>query len=1674
MLLRPTHPFPLRSFLPPSPKRHPSLLLLLSTSKRHPSLLLSTSKRRRRRKPRPFLVRSSLDDLVSNPSSLYLLAPAISFISGAALFLSSYNPGSTSRKADSVSSASSPVGEWVLFTSPTPFNRSVLLRCPSISFDDGGELLDGVNDRLVTQARHYVNFSSGEIPGQAKEGSELELYYQRICVRTKDGGVLSLDYPENLDLRKEHGLDTTVVVVPGTPRGSMERSVKLFVLDAMRHGYFPVVLNPRGCAGSPVTTPRLFTAADSDDISTVVRFLNTIRPWTSLVSVSWGYGSNMLTKYLAEVGDSTPLTAAVCIDNPFDLDEATRSISYSHLSDQDLLSGFMDILQANKELFLGKGKGFDVQKALSAVTLRDFDEAISMVSHGCDSVEEFYAKISTRQLVKNVKTPALFIESDSGTVPVFSIPRTEISENPFTSLLLCSCLYTGTIRIDQSAVMWCQQLAIEWLSAVELALLKGRHPLLEDIDISINPSKSFSFVNGRGSKKKSDRRYKEPSTLPLNKTPLNGYLIAPPVDVHSMNGKVEKSTEEEIGVSKDVKEEVVEEGEESQVLQTATVVMNMLDVTMPGTLNEEQKKKVLTAMEGGETLMKALQEAVPEDVRGKLTTVVSGILQAQKSNLSLNVLKRVGWTKPVDPKPKLPPVEDLSTHGGEAPPVDSKAKSQDNSTLEDLSTRGGEVKDINSSTEQRTPTPENSSSEMATQEKGLQNSGDGETTSTVPIVQEQQEKRESQVSNLEHGGGERHSSDQLPVSNDSSNPKDEVKRVDDPTVEQNAPAHTQNANSRETASPQHEGLDRQVNETSKSRDIATTPNNTMVEPNLQNSPSKIEEPPHLDSQTPSINVTQALDALTGFDDSTQMAVNSVFGVIENMIEQLEKRLEDDEGATDAKASKGTKNTEVRNEESINMKVENGQDENNHSCSNGIEDNSQKEISSQGIASSRKSMSNHLKEIDLSHDYIKHDFLERLSNVQNLYLSMQYAQYFHRYVQKQLEAEELDSDVATDLFLDQQEGTWKLINQDQSSDIDSEMPLELDDVIEPSYVILEDTPNGTSFEEEKNTSTTMREQVALFIRDKLLGALETEVRRKLGVLHQVFEKVDVTLVYDIEELATSVSEKVVSNSELNMELFSRHDIPKEKIGTIQGEYLIKAVSCAVHEANHLRRLLPMGLIVGAMLACLRKYFELSESLGDGNMQIKEGYVPNCSDSPDVGSDNGQKKEVNLQEEAKNVKEERPSSGGKKDLEMDRRQGQHIMVGTVTAALGASALLAHHQKNEESEEQAPSTSNQKGLLSGVQTKLDDEAQEKNSSLVSSLAEKAMSVAGPVVPTKSDGEVDHERLVAVLAELGQKGGILRLVGKVALLWGGIRGAMSLTDRLISFLHIGERPLLHRLLGFACMALLLWSPVVIPLLPTLVQSWSIKSSTGIVGYACVVGLYTAVTILVMLWGKRIRGYDDPVAQYGLDLTSSTRVHEFLKGLAGGVMVVVSVHSINTIVGYARFSWPLNLPHLSLDTLAVLKAYGSVLVLVVRGLLTATGVSLVEELFFRSWLEEEIAVDYGYYQAIVLSGIVFSFIHRSVHSIPGLLLFSIVLSGIKQRFLGKLAAPIGLRAGILTTSYTLHTGGFLTYTPNTPFWLTSSHPLHPFNGAVGLGLCLVLTIIFFPHKRSQKDGDST
>lgn len=73
--------------------------------------------------------------------------------------------------------------------------------------------------------------------------------------------------------------------------------------------------------------------------------------------------------------------------------------------------------------------------------------------------------------------------------------------------------------------------------------------------------------------------------------------------------------------------------------------------------------------------------------------------------------------------------------------------------------------------------------------------------------------------------------------------------------------------------------------------------------------------------------------------------------------------------------------------------------------------------------------------------------------------------------------------------------------------------------------------------------------------------------------------------------------------------------------------------------------------------------------------------------------------------------------------------------------------------------------------------------------------------------------------------------------------------------------------------MVLVLWSPILVPLLPTIVQSWTTNNPPRIAEFACIVGLYIAVMILTMKWGRRVRGYENSLEQYGLDITSLPKV---------------------------------------------------------------------------------------------------------------------------------------------------------------------------------------------------------
>ncbi|XP_010107073.2 uncharacterized protein LOC21402490 [Morus notabilis] len=1537
-------------------------------------------------------------------------------------------------------------------------------------------------------------------------------------------------------------------------------------------------MNPRGCADSPLTTARLFTAADSDDICTAIQFINKARPWTTLMGVGWGYGANMLTKYLAEVGEGTPLTAAACIDNPFDLEEATRSFPHHMATDHKLTDGLVDILRSNKELFRGRAKGFDVEKALSAKSVRDFEKAISMVSYGFEAIEDFYSKSSTRNLIGNVKIPVLFIQNDDGSAPLFSIPRSSVAENPFTSLLLCSCLPSSGIYGGRSAMTWCQQLTIEWLTAVELGLLKGRHPLLKDVDITINPSKGLAFMEGKQSRKNGkvtklldftpsnslNRYTKDTINNVLEESDTTASLILRSrkdlqrkYEVEDKGlGKIENGALEQTNSidTELVQQEEVSpiESESGEVLQTAQVVMNMLDVTMPGTLTEEKKKKVLTTVGQGETLMKALEDAVPEDVREKLTTAVSGILRAQGPQMKINELLDISRIPNVSTGLKSKLEEKFrgtsNTEGGLQDQHSSEQmKKTDN--LSDSSTNnqpgvqkpsGGmdsehlqmenSQKSANLGQSQSTSSDENNNSGFVRTEasdsgtdvnyddsskgKGVVNSEKVEKGSETGAKANSSSSAEK-ASNAEEANVEEHKDQNektaLSDTKEEHSAKNEEKSVPD---QNKTTAVSSSGVIGENTSPSGSSSEAQSTEKEDSDD------NKNMQPVLDQSKSS--------SDSSTFSVSQALGALTGMDDSTQVAVNSVFGVIENMISQLEESSEHED------EDKDEKNNSRSVSVSMNVKPIDGQRQEKSEatlheksvkpdglsdssvlkhCGNSMDsrqDESNGRIEKESTQSPISSHGNGMKsrERDTATRVVEQenrkndqlggsnhpdDSLDRIKKENSIptYITSN-NEYLPKYLFSEIPTESLDSDATNALLLEYfpEEGQWKLLEQpgnngstvdDAQKKVHTRSPAEEDDgddVIEPLYVIL-DTEQQQEPIEEFETLSHEQEKVAIddnipeelmqFVREIILVALKVEVGRKLSTAGM--NEIEPKLVGELVQVANAVSLSV--GHDVKHALISDakcHDIDDilDKVDTLNGEHIIRVISSAVQETTYLRRVLPVGVIVGSSLAALRKVFNVSTVHDDGDLNFAEDKKLRENDYSKIKVSKTHQMPSEKIDQNNRMDDLVSKKGGK--TELYNKKNATVMVGAVTAALGASALLVQHRDSYKSNEAVESSSKSPNMKADTRKeaeKLDEAASEKNhNNIVTSLAEKAMSVASPVVPTKEDGGVDQERLVAMLADLGQRGGMLRLVGKVALLWGGIRGAMSLTDRLISFLRLAERSLIQRVLGFVSMVLVLWSPVAVPLLPTLVQSWTTRTPSRFAELVCIIGLYTAVMILVMLWGKRIRGFENPLEQYGLDLASLPKIQNFLKGLVGGVMLVVSIQAVNVLLGCVNISWPYT-PS-SVDAMTWLKWYGRMLVVVAQGIVTASGVALVEELLFRSWLPEEIAADLGHHRGMIISGLIFSLFERSLWAIPGLWLLSLSLSGVRQRTEGSLSLPIGLRAGIMASSFILQKGGVLTYKPNFPIWVTGTHSFQPFSGIAGFAFSLLLALFLYPRQPIQ------
>ena len=179
-------------------------------------------------------------------------------------------------------------------------------------------------------------------------------------------------------------------------------------------GFNTVIMHYRGTSGKENNLARSYHSGDTSDALSFISFLKSRYPKAKLYAVAYSLGANMLLKLLGEKGLNSKLEAAVCVSAPMQLDICADSMN----------KGFSRLYQTNllKDLKVSLDKKYDKHDMQSLIAFKrkdiknlktfwEFDDAYTAPIHGFSSAKDYYTSSSSKQFLKDIKTPTLIIHS---------------------------------------------------------------------------------------------------------------------------------------------------------------------------------------------------------------------------------------------------------------------------------------------------------------------------------------------------------------------------------------------------------------------------------------------------------------------------------------------------------------------------------------------------------------------------------------------------------------------------------------------------------------------------------------------------------------------------------------------------------------------------------------------------------------------------------------------------------------------------------------------------------------------------------------------------------------------------------------------------------------------------------------------------------------------------------------------------------------------------------------------------------------------------------------------------------------------------------------------------------------------------------------------------------------
>lgn len=291
-----------------------------------------------------------------------------------------------------------------------------------------------------------------------------DVHYTRTRIETPDHDFLDLDLSSVNN-------DTLVIIAHGLEGSANSTYVKGMVRAMNTAGWDALAVNMRSCSGEPNRLFSSYHSGRSDDIDTVVQYLESLDHYSKIMLVGFSLGGNIILKYVGEKGAdiSQAIEAAVAISVPCDL-----RASSIHLSKNSNKIYYERLIRSLKRKALLKKQSFPNApyrtKDVKAVkTFHDFDNIYTAPAHGFNDADDYYSKCSSKQFIPTIQCPALLINAlDDPFIPEACYPYEEAKGH--SNFYFETPIYGGHVGFNHSIVprteLWHESRAVAFFNNV--------------------------------------------------------------------------------------------------------------------------------------------------------------------------------------------------------------------------------------------------------------------------------------------------------------------------------------------------------------------------------------------------------------------------------------------------------------------------------------------------------------------------------------------------------------------------------------------------------------------------------------------------------------------------------------------------------------------------------------------------------------------------------------------------------------------------------------------------------------------------------------------------------------------------------------------------------------------------------------------------------------------------------------------------------------------------------------------------------------------------------------------------------------------------------------------------------------------------------------------------------